>query len=209
LQKITIGIPRDPKIIPGIERFADIDYLWMVHSLRVDEKGVAGIWRMQPRIHASIPKIDGIKKMELLSQDSNGSILFYAESEFRLGLGRLFENVKGGNPYRAFELTPESVKISFLGSKKEVKSFVAQLERTQVTYKVLSAGNATFSRESVFQGLTLPQRRALATAHSNGYFEVPRRMTTESLAKLMGIDKSTLSEHLRRAERRIVDDLLS
>ena len=215
MRKIAIGIPRDPKILPGIERFADIEYLWMVHSLKVDSKGVAGVWRLQPRSPGSFGKnmmsvkIAGIKKMEFLSKDANGSFLIYVESEFSLGLGRFFENVRGGNPYNAFELTPEWLKISYLGNKKQIRSFIAQLERTKVPYKVLAAGNANFSRESVLQGLTALQRKALTAAHSTGYFEVPRKITSESLAKLLGIDKSTLSEHVRRAEKRVIDDLLS
>jgi hypothetical protein len=213
MRKIVVGIARDPKIVPGIEHFVDIESLRMVQRLRVDEKGVAAIWQLQSRSPVSAEgwatKIKGIRRIELLSTDSKGFSLLYIESEFSLGLARFFENIIEGSPYPAFELTPKSIRISFLGTEKGIRSFISQLERINVPYKVLSSGKAKFSRENVLDGLTALQRKALAEAHSNGYFEVPRRITSESLAKRLGIDKSTLSEHLRKAEKRIIDDLLS
>ena len=208
-----IGIPRDSAILPGIERLNDIQHLSMVHKLRVDIKGVAAIWRFQFKPGVKISrwkeKIEGIKSVELLSKDTDGSYLMYAEADFRLGLGRFFDNLTDGNLYQAFELNPEFVKISFLGTEKGISSFIAQLERTKIHFKILSVGNAKFTRENVLSGLTAIQRNVLTSAHSTGYFEVPRKITTESLAGRLGIDKSTLSEHLRKAEKRVIDDLFS
>jgi len=213
LRKIVIGIPRDPKILPGIEYFAEIESLRMVHNLRADERGGIAIWQVQSRSVVSpedlAKKLEGITRIEILSRESDRSYLLYIESEFRLGLYRFFENLTEGNPYPAFELTPELMKITFLGTEKGVRSFVTQLERTQVPYRVLSTGHANFSRENVLDGLTALQRKALVEAHATGYFDVPRLITSEALADRLGIDKSTLSEHLRKAEKRIIDDLLS
>jgi hypothetical protein len=209
----VIGIPRDSAILPGIERLSDIQNLSMVHKLRVDINGVAAIWRFQFKPGVKISrwreKIEGIKSIELLSKDTDGSYLVYAEADFRLGLDRFFDNLTDGNLYQAFELSPEFVKISFLGTKKGIASFIAQLDRTKIPFKILSAGNAKFTRENVLSGLTVIQRNVLTSAHSTGYFEVPRKITTESLASRLGIDKSTLSEHLRKAEKRVIDDLFS
>jgi hypothetical protein len=213
LKNIVIGIPRDPAILPGIDRLKDLEHLSIVHKLKLDADGIAAIWRFQFRSNVSIPKwkgkIEGIKSIELLSRDVDGSFLVYAKADFRLGLGRFFENLVEGNLFQAFELSPDFVKISFLGTKKGIASFVAQLDRTKVHYKILSGGNAKFTRENVLSGLTAIQRNVLIAAHSTGYFEVPRKITTESLADRLGIDKSTLSEHLRKAEKKVVDDLFS
>jgi hypothetical protein len=211
LRKIVIGIPRDSRVLPGIEHLANINSLRLIHKLTVDEHGYAAIWQMRPKsaipTEGWTPSIEGIRRVEILSRSSDGSCLMYIEGEFRLGLLRFFENVTGGYP--TFELTPESMKITFLGSKKGIMSFIAQLDRTNVPYRILSTGNANFSRENVLDELTARQRNALTEAHSTGYFDVPRRITSDSLANRLGIDKSTLSEHLRKAERRIIGDLLS
>lgn len=213
LRRIVVGIERDPKILPGIERLKDIDYLKMVHRLKLDSNAVAAIWEVQfrPSFHFSNKNttIDGVRKIELLSKSEKGSFLLYIEGEFRLNLGRFFGNITEGSFYPAFELDPKYVRISFLGSQHSVKSFTTQLHRLNVSYMVLSAGKAKFTRENVLSGLTLVQKRMLTSAHSMGYFDVPRKITTESLADKLGIDKSTLSEHLRKVEKRIIDDLLS
>jgi HTH DNA binding domain len=52
--------------------------------------------------------------------------------------------------------------------------------------------------------LTGRQKEIIATAVAKGYFEFPRKISLTSLSTLVGIKPSTLSEILRRAERRIM-----
>lgn len=57
---------------------------------------------------------------------------------------------------------------------------------------------------------TIPprQRELLNEAVDRGYFEIPRETTLEELADAMGITKTTASNHLRKAERQLVEFLL-
>lgn len=57
---------------------------------------------------------------------------------------------------------------------------------------------------------TIPprQRELLNKAVENGYFEIPREVTLEELAKEMGITKTTASNHLRKVERHLIQFLL-
>lgn len=48
------------------------------------------------------------------------------------------------------------------------------------------------------------QRELLNVAIDHGYFEIPREATLEDLAEEMDITKATASNHLRRAERRLM-----
>ena len=57
-------------------------------------------------------------------------------------------------------------------------------------------------------GLTEPQFEALTTASSAGYYEIPREADTQELAKELGISHQALSERLRRATNRLVEDAL-
>lgn len=52
------------------------------------------------------------------------------------------------------------------------------------------------------------QREFLNTAAEEGYFEIPREVTLEELADEMGITKTTASNHLRKAERELVEFVL-
>lgn len=52
------------------------------------------------------------------------------------------------------------------------------------------------------------QRELLNKAVEHGYFNIPREITLEELAGSMGITKTTASNHLRKAERQIINYIL-
>lgn len=54
--------------------------------------------------------------------------------------------------------------------------------------------------------LTGRQKEIIVTAVAQGYFEFPRKISLTNLSKLVGIKPSTLSEILRCAERRIMEN---
>ena len=52
--------------------------------------------------------------------------------------------------------------------------------------------------------LTIEQERALQTAFDLGYFDIPKKIKLEDLAKRLNISKATLDVVLRRAQRKVV-----
>ncbi len=54
--------------------------------------------------------------------------------------------------------------------------------------------------------LTGPQREALVAAYESGYFEVPREATLSDLSSALRISKQSVSERLRRAQSRLVEN---
>lgn len=56
--------------------------------------------------------------------------------------------------------------------------------------------------------LTELQRSALETAFAKGYYEYPRKASAEKIAGELGIPASTFIEHLRKAEARIMPQVL-
>lgn len=52
------------------------------------------------------------------------------------------------------------------------------------------------------------QRQLLNLALEEGYFDIPRRVTLEELADEMDITKTTASNHLRKAEKRVMEFLI-
>lgn len=61
---------------------------------------------------------------------------------------------------------------------------------------------------SLFADLTNKQADALLKAHRYGYYASPREVTTESIARSLGVSRSTYEEHLRKAENRIMASLI-
>ncbi|TLZ93777.1 MAG: hypothetical protein E6J95_05620, partial [Methanobacteriota archaeon] len=56
--------------------------------------------------------------------------------------------------------------------------------------------------------MTSKQMDALLKAHRYGYYTSPREVTTENIARSLGVSRSTYEEHLRKAENRIVGNLI-
>ncbi len=56
--------------------------------------------------------------------------------------------------------------------------------------------------------LTLKQQEALKLAYRNGYYELPRNIFLENLAKEMNIKRRTYEEHLRKAEKKVMSYLV-
>lgn len=56
-------------------------------------------------------------------------------------------------------------------------------------------------------GLTDRQREVLCTAHDEGYYAWPRERTAEEVAATLDIAGSTLHQHLRAAERKLIEQV--
>jgi hypothetical protein len=61
---------------------------------------------------------------------------------------------------------------------------------------------------SLFSDLTQKQADAVLKAHRHGYYSSPRQITTEAVAKGVGVSRSTFEEHLRKAENQIMHSLI-
>ncbi len=55
-----------------------------------------------------------------------------------------------------------------------------------------------------FEGLSPAQLRALVAAHDAGLLDVPARASWESVARAVGVSRSTFGEHLRKAQGRLL-----
>ena len=100
------------------------------------------------------------------------------------------------------------VKISFLGSDVQVKSFLGKIGVLGIRYHVAMISDANFPPISPLNQLTEKQREVLVAAYKLGYYDIPRKITSEELAKKMNLGDSTVIEHLRKAERRLISNLL-
>lgn len=61
--------------------------------------------------------------------------------------------------------------------------------------------------DDVFPNLTNRQFEAFRVAHEGGYYEIPRRITTDEIGTQIGVDRRTAEDHLRRAENKIANAL--
>jgi predicted DNA binding protein len=69
-------------------------------------------------------------------------------------------------------------------------------------------GNAAIQRTLV-ESLTDRQRTTLTAAFHAGYFEWPRLANGNALAESLGVAPPTFHQHLRAAEQKVLDAVLS
>ncbi|MDF1532237.1 MAG: helix-turn-helix domain-containing protein, partial [ANME-2 cluster archaeon] len=76
------------------------------------------------------------------------------------------------------------------------------------TLKILSVEQYDPHISSALNMLTEKQSAILQLAYRSGYFDRPRKITAEELARKVGLHKSTLLEHLRKAEKRVIGNVI-
>jgi predicted DNA binding protein len=80
-----------------------------------------------------------------------------------------------------------------------IPAFLQTLHEKGVVYKI-----AEIAKMSKTRAITSKQERVLKSALELGYYDYPKRISTEDLSKVVGLAPSTISEILRRAEKRII-----
>jgi predicted DNA binding protein len=84
----------------------------------------------------------------------------------------------------------------------DLRELTSRLQKQGVGAKVKS-----ISQVNQEELLTGRQKEILATAISLGYYDFPRKISLTALSDKVGIRPSTLSEVLRSAERKIIENV--
>ncbi len=88
--------------------------------------------------------------------------------------------------------------IAFTG-REALTELLDRLKQERVAVKILRLASV-----ADVETLTSRQRNIVEIALEEGYFDYPRRITLRQLAKKVGVSASTVSEVLRRAEKKIL-----
>lgn len=110
-------------------------------------------------------------------------------------------------PIHFIEIDDQGVTFDISGTQEGIQEVIASFREagTNVTLKGLHQYR---SQKKPLESLTERQRDVLQVAFENGYYDVPRGATTKELAREFGVDGSTVSEHLQRAERNLISSVL-
>jgi len=105
----------------------------------------------------------------------------------------------------------------FSWSKANILSLVGRIEKDggQVRLEGMrQVGLPSMTEEmlvpagSLLDGMTAKQVEVLTLAIERGYFESPARLSAEEMARMAGLSRSTFMEHLRKAEGKLLLNLL-
>jgi predicted DNA binding protein len=147
----------------------------------------------------------GFQEAQLLEQEDGGMVQVYYLKKKPME-EHLLDS--GGFMVPPYAIHGGIVRFAFIGNDNQVDRFLATIESTGIPYKLISIGDAKFAFDSPLNVLTEKQRNALIVALDSGYFDIPSRISSEQLAKKLHIHHSALNIHLRKAERRLLVQLL-
>jgi predicted DNA binding protein len=97
-------------------------------------------------------------------------------------------------------------------SDQDVRSLFKDLEK-RCTVEVTSRraisedsvhSNLLVSTRSLFGDMTGKQVKALVTALDHGYYNLPRSTTAEEIARRLGIPRTSFTDHLRKAQNKVI-----
>jgi hypothetical protein len=104
-------------------------------------------------------------------------------------------------------LTDHGLETCLVGPQESLTQIVDGTTETGVSMELCALSDYRGSRD-VLESLTDRQHEIVRTAYEMGHYEVPRSVTTAEVAKEFDLDRSSVSEHLQRAERNLLSAIL-
>lgn len=106
-------------------------------------------------------------------------------------------------------ISEDRMVISILGEQAELKRFLELVRPTAERITNMTFKRAAYQKQDVLSALTERQRDAVIAAYHHGYYDYPKRISSEELSAKLKISKGTMMEHLRKAEGRILREILT
>ncbi len=224
MRKVILEIP-----LEEIEKFGAKDLYQKIksfevlHLLRYDQKEFAAICRIE-FADASTKIVDifpGEKiRAQLLEQEKESTFTYFMKGDMQAHARAAKElthfetqwlmGFVGTEVYfDLIEFKDKKLKVSFMGNARQVKELLDLLEKGKIQYRIVSITDAKVALRSPLDCLTEKQRRVLVTAFELGYYDLPRKISSQDLAEKLNLQSPTLVEHRRKAERRLLAAILS
>lgn len=105
-------------------------------------------------------------------------------------------------------VSPEKLIISMMGDQENLSDFV-EMSKNIGTIRKMSFRKAIYHKADVLNVLTDKQREVMVAAFQSGYYEYPKKISSKALSQKVNISKPTLLQHMRKAEGRILQEIMA
>lgn len=105
------------------------------------------------------------------------------------------------------EMDDHGATISLAGSQDDISETIQAYQQAGASTDLRRLGGYE-GHDQPIDELTDRQREVIETAWEMGYYEVPKVVSSEKIADELDLDPSTVSEHLQRAERNLLGQVL-
>ncbi|MHA1731882.1 MAG: helix-turn-helix domain-containing protein [Promethearchaeota archaeon] len=102
---------------------------------------------------------------------------------------------------------PNKCQVKFLGTREGLKKLLFQFSNSKVKFKILSISDKDAEKSGQDPKLTQKQEAVLRYALDNGYFEIPRAISTQDIAREFSITPAAILEHVRKGQKKIFENL--
>jgi hypothetical protein len=196
----------------AIPPFQKIKSLELIHFLRQDSEEFAAIWRVElktPSLNAKdLPLAGLVSEVQILEQEKSGAYTVFVRGGPILSSLLVSFGVTEGYLFPPIAIRGGKIKICFLGSSRQISDFLEKLALHGIHYRVVLLAEANFGPDSPLNQLTKGKGRFNHRLPPR-LLRHPRKANSNQLAEKLKIANSTLVEHLRKAERRLIVQALT
>ncbi len=100
------------------------------------------------------------------------------------------------------------LRVTLVGEAASLQRLVEIARGLKYQFDIVRFENLDVGSSNPMAALTNKQQRVLRTAYEMGYFESPKKVRLEELAKLFGEDRSNVMAVLRRAQKNLLRAVL-
>lgn len=196
--------------LPPLRKIKSLELLYF---LRQDEDEIAAISRLEfsdPNYKPQDLLMEGfVVDVQVIEKEKNGAyILFMRNKAPNVSVVLKYIGLEGGYLFPPMGIEDGRVRFTFLGNESQIKDFLEKINALGIHYRVILLADANFSPISPLSQLTEKQQEVLLAAYKMGYYDIPRKITTEELGSKLGLGDSTVVEHIRKAEQRIFKQII-
>ena len=105
------------------------------------------------------------------------------------------------------KFTEKGLKVRAIAERGVLNEAIERVP-DEIQFEILKVGEYSSEKEGVLTKLTEKQREALETAVELGYYNIPRKASHKQVADRMEVADSTAAEHLRKAESKVMNQLI-
>ncbi len=102
----------------------------------------------------------------------------------------------------------DCLTFNMVGTPEDFNLFISDAIEKGWGLEILSMGTYNPEITAILDVLTPRQRNILIESYRLGYFDHPRKVNASDLADKMEVNKSTLLEHIHKAEKRLIGHIL-
>jgi len=214
MRKLTIELKVREELLKMLNFLLDkTESIELIELIKLDFKqgvkmGIAALNMKEGYTIEDLDLPEYMDMMTVLKKEENRYIIFAKVTFFKkfLNLAKKFDlDIIWDTPsiFRKGKMV-----LSVIASEDNLKKFLDVIKNLGEIKKI-SFTKAIFNEQTILSCLTEKQKEILIAAKKNGYYSYPRRINSKELSEKIGLSKPTVVQHLRKAEVRLVSNILT